>query len=104
MRPTLTLAAAAAGALVLILGAPAHASGQNRDGVGIYSPAEPPTRDHPRAFRYDPRSWYYRQPGYYPYYDSAYWVPRADMRYRYRGQYYGPRYHYYPSWGYPLAR
>ena len=103
MRPTLPLAAFA-GALVILLGAPASASGQNRDGVGIYSPAEPPTRDHPRAYRYDPRSWYYRQPGYYPYYDSAYWVPRADMRYRYRGQYYGPRYHYYPSWGYPLAR
>ena len=55
------------------------------------------------AYRYDPRSWYYKQPGYYPFYESSYWVPRAEMRYRYRGQYYGPKYHYYPSWGYPLA-
>ena len=52
MRLSISLAAAA-GALVLILGAPAHATGQNRDGVGIYSPAEPPTRDHPRAYRYE---------------------------------------------------
>ena len=92
--------AAAAGALLLVSGAPAaHATGENRDGVGIYSP----TRDHPRAYRYDPRSWYYKQPGYYPYYSSGYWVPREEMRYRYRGQYYGPKYHYYPTWGYPLS-
>ena len=24
-----------------------------------------------------------------------------DMRYRYRYQYYGPKYRYYPAWGYP---
>ena len=102
MRFTIPLAVAA-GALALMLGAPAHATGQNRGGVGIYSPAEPPTRDHPRAYRYDPRSWYYKQRGYYPYYSSNYWVPRAAMRYRYRGQFFGPKYHYYPTWGYPLS-
>lgn len=102
MRTFIQLAAALA-ALALLSGAPAQAGGrENPDGLGIYSPAEPPTRDHPRLYRYDPRSWYYRQRGYYPYYSSHYWVPRADMRYRYRYQYYGPRYHYYPTWGYPL--
>ena len=30
------------------------------------------------------------QPGYYPYYGSNYWVPRASMRYRYRYLYYTP--------------
>jgi hypothetical protein len=29
-------------------------------------------------------------------------VPRAEMRYRYRSQYRGPKYHYYPAWGFPV--
>ena len=49
----------------------------------------------------DPRSWYYRQPGFYPNYSSNYWVPRSQMRYRHRYTYYGPKYRYYPAWGYP---
>src|SRR5262249_5163758 len=68
------------------------------DGYGLYSPQN----GKHRAYRYDPRSWYYRQPGYYPHYVSNYWVPRAHMRYRYRYTYYGPKYRYYPAWGYPL--
>jgi hypothetical protein len=44
---------------------------------------------------HDPYAWSYKPVGYYPYYGSAYWVPRAYMRYRYR---------YYPAWGYPLYR
>ena len=104
MRSKILLLAAAA-ALLLLLGVSADAGGrQNPDGLGIYSPAEPPTRDHPRQYRYDPRSWYYKQRGYYPFYGSSYWVPRADMRYRYRYQYYGPKFHYYPAWGHPLGR
>jgi hypothetical protein len=87
---TLGLAAAAAG--------PVAAGGrQNPDGYGLYSPLDPKLG----TYRYDPRSWYYRQPRYYPYYASDYWVPRAEMRYRYRYQYYGPKYQYYPGWGYP---
>src|SRR5262245_47437517 len=78
---------------------PAAAGGdENPDGYGLYSPRA----DQPGAYRYDPRSWYYRQPGYYPNYSSNYWVPRAHMRYRYRYAYYGPKYQYYPAWGYPL--
>jgi len=77
---------------------PAAARDKNTDGYGIYSQLD---RKH-RTYRYDARSWYYRQPGYYPYYASNYWVPRAYMRYRYRYTYYGPRYRYYPAWGYPL--
>jgi len=76
----------------------AVARDENPDGFGIYSPLD----RKQRIYRYDPRSWYYRQPGYYPYYGSSYWVPRAHMRYRYRYTYFGPRYRYYPSWGYPL--
>ena len=70
---------------------------ENPDGFGRYSPVD----GKRKVYRYDPRSWYYRQPGYYPFYASTYWVPRAEMRYRYRAQYYGPRYRYYPAWGYP---
>ena len=44
-------------------------------------------RGRPRLHSYDSRSWYYRQPRYYPYYGSGYWVPRAEMRYRYRYKY-----------------
>src|SRR5262245_14886599 len=78
---------------------PAAARDENPDGYGIYSPLD----GKRRAYRYDARSWYYRQPRYYPYYASEYWVPRGYMRYRYRYTYYGPRYRYYPAWGYPLS-
>jgi len=97
---TLTALGATALACALSGAAPASAGGANPDGYGIYSPLEPPTRHRPRAYRYDPRSWYYSQRGYYPYYNSGYWVPRAEMRYRYRYTYYGPKYQYYPAWGY----
>ncbi len=95
-----TLLALGAAALALGAPAPASAGGANPDGWGIYSPLEPPTRHRPRAYRYDPRSWYYSQRGYYPYYNSGYWVPRAEMRYRYRYTYVGPKYRYGPAWGY----
>jgi len=100
MRVT-TLLIGATGAL-LLAGAQAPASAdfaRNPDGFGIYSP-EAPLRGRPRVYRYDPYSWYYKQQGYYPYYASDYWVPRRDMRYRYRYVYQGPHYQYVPSWGY----
>jgi len=97
---TLLALGATAAALALSNPAPASAGGSNRDGWGIYSPLEPPTRHRPRAYRYDPRSWYYSQRGYYPAYNSGYWVPRAEMRYRYRYTYVGPKYQYNPAWGY----
>jgi hypothetical protein len=101
MRTT-TLLAIGAGAMLLIGAAPTptFADGRNPDGFGIYSPEQPAGRGGPRIYRYDTRSWYYRQPGFYPYYHSGYWVPRADMRYRYRYVYKGPRYQYVPAWGY----
>lgn len=47
---------------------------------------------------------YFYKPGrvpFYPYYDSNYWVPRAEMKNRYR---YRPEHPYYASsWGYPLS-
>jgi hypothetical protein len=86
-------------ASVTVAGGPATAGDdENPDGYGLYSPL---ARSR-SAYRYDPRSWYYRQPGYYPNYASNYWVPRKHMRYRYRYTYYGPKYKYYPAWGYPI--
>ena len=100
MRVT-TLWAAGAMMLALAWAVPASAGSlRNPDGLGIYSPAEPPVRGRPRLYRYDPRSWYYREPRYYPNYASGYWVPRAEMRYRYRYRYVGPKYEYFPAWGY----
>lgn len=98
MRASTLLAMAAATAAVAgLMCTPATAGrDENPHGFGIYSP----DAKH-RAYRYDPRSWYYRQRSHYPYYASPYWVPRAEMRHRYRYLYYGPRYRYYPAWGYP---
>ena len=94
----LTLAGAAL-ALTLGTSAPVSAGGgKNPDGIGIYTP-EP---GKPRVWRYDPRSWYYNRRGYYPNYNSGYWVPRSEMRYRYRYTYYGPQYRYHRAWGYGL--
>jgi hypothetical protein len=100
MRASTRLALAAAIVAVAAFACrPAVAGGdENPDGYGFYTPLDAKRS----AYRYDRRSWYYRQPGYYPNYASNYWVPRADMRYRYRYQYYGPRYRYFPAWGYPL--
>jgi hypothetical protein len=53
----------------------------------------------PYAYRYSPR-------GYYPYYNSGYWVPSEVIRKRDHLHYHhwnvqAPRYKYYQSWGYP---
>jgi hypothetical protein len=96
----------AATLLTVACGGPlfASAGGLNRDGCGIYVPDEPPVGGRARMYRYDPRSWCYRRTQRrerdYPYYGSGYWVPRAEMRYRYRYVYRGPHYTYYPAWGY----
>jgi len=104
MRGTTLLALlASAVALGLSTPAPAWAEWRNPGGVGIYTPAQPSVRHRPRLYRYDPHSWYYKPRGYYPYYYSGYWVPRAQMRYRYRYVYRGPQYRYYPAWGYGLG-
>ena len=100
-----TLFAVMASAAMLVPGTsgPASAGSSNPDGIGIYTPAEPPVRHRPRIYRYDPNSWYYKPRGYYPYYNSGYWVPRSEMRYRYRYVYRGPAYRYNPAWGYGLG-
>jgi hypothetical protein len=92
------LASALVASASLACGAAAAGRDENPDGFGIYSPVD----RKKRVYRYDARSWYYRQPRYYPYYASDYWVPRSYMRYRYRYTYKGPRYRYHPAWGYPL--
>ncbi len=49
----------------------------------------------------DPYSYSYRRPAYYGYYNSAYWVPRYQMRYRSRYPFRIPEYR--STWGYPLS-
>lgn len=46
----------------------------------------------PYAYRYEPR-------GYYPYYNSGYWRPAHELRYRAR--YIPAPPPYYAAWGYP---
>jgi hypothetical protein len=53
----------------------------------------PATSLDPYAYSYEPRPWY-------PYYNSAQWVPSYAMRYRSRYDYALPP--YYASWGYPI--
>lgn len=98
MRSLAVGLAAVLAALTLTSGA-ASAGGGNPDGYGIYTPG-PRLPDGRRLWRYDTRSYYYADRGYYPHFDSGYWVPRAEMRTRYRYRYLGPRYRYYPAWGY----
>lgn len=49
----------------------------------------------------DPYAYSYQRSNYYPYYNSAYWVPRSEMRYRTRYPNRVPEYG--SSWGYPLS-
>jgi hypothetical protein len=93
------VAAAVLASMVLMPAGSVAGHRENPDGYGIYSPLDP----RGEVYRYDPRSWYYGQPRHpsYPDYGSPYWVPREQMRYRYRYLYYGPKYRYYPAWGYP---
>lgn len=97
-RFAFVLLAAAAG-LTLSTADVLAGGGGNRDGYGIYTPS-PRLPDGRRLYRYDPYSWYYADRGYYPYYNSGYWVPREVMKTRYRYKYLGPRYRYHPAWGY----
>jgi hypothetical protein len=94
-----TIAGLLAASAILACGPAAAGGDENPDGYGLYSPLA----GKRGTYRYDPRSWYYRQPGFYPNYASNYWVPRAHMRYRHRYTYYGPKYQYYPAWGYPAS-
>lgn len=49
----------------------------------------------------DPYAYSYHAVGYYPYYNSRYWVPRKQMAKRFRYPMRIPE--YYSSWGYPLS-
>lgn len=103
MRLSTVIAAAAAGMLGLVAIEPAAADGMPS------APAKAHAR-HGKVARYvrgtwpggpDPYAYSYYRSGYYPYYDSAYWVPRSEMRYRSRYPMRLPE--YYSSWGYPLT-
>ncbi len=49
----------------------------------------------PYAYRYEPR-------GYYPYYNSGYWRPAAEIRARRAAMYRPVPPPYYGAWGYPV--
>ena len=51
----------------------------------------------------DPYEYQWKRRAYYPYFFSQYWVPAAEMRYRYRYSYHGPKYRFQESWGMPRA-
>lgn len=50
----------------------------------------------------DPYAYYPARRGYYPYYNSGYWRPTYELRYR-RAHYrpFAPLPRYYQAWGYP---
>ena len=49
----------------------------------------------------DPYAYSYERKHYYPFYNSAYWVPRSEMRNRTHYPFRLPGYS--SSWGYPLS-
>jgi len=58
----------------------------------------------PYAYRYEPR-------GYYPYYNSGYWIASRELRARYAYRrahaypyYQDHKFKYYAAWGYPKKR
>ncbi len=88
--------AVAATSVALAAPNPAEAGGkyEGRSAHSRYIPAPYPGGPDPYAYKYEKR-------GYYPYYDSNYWVPLRQMKGRTHYPYRIPR--YYASWGYPLT-
>ena len=100
----LAAVAVALAAIGLAAPQPASADGEN---VAAPAPARVHRTQHVKYVRGlwpggpDPYAYAYARSRYYPYYDSAYWVPRGQMRDR---SYYPNRLpEYWSSWGYPLT-
>ena len=122
MRPmTIFVLAAAALGLGFVLAQPAAAVGDDTHGYGtvyvhhhayapyryrhVYHYHRPgPRHVHVVHYRGDPYAWHYQPRGYYPYYGSAHWVPSRYMKHRWRYRYDGPKYRYFPAWGYSAYR
>lgn len=51
----------------------------------------------------DPYLYHYEPRGYYPYYNSGYWRPLAEIRARARARPVLVQPPYYAAWGYPVA-
>lgn len=73
-------------------------------GLTAHEPAGATDLSHDRrAWRVhtteDPYSYKYEHRGYYPYYNSRYWVAARVMRHRYRHNFALPK--YYKAWGHP---
>lgn len=105
------LAAAAAGFALVALAMPDQAGA---DGLHAAAPAAAKKAAYKPRYHYgyqyvrgqwpggpDPYAYSYDRPGYYPYFNSVYWVPRQQMIARSRYPLRIPE--YASSWGYPLA-
>lgn len=98
----LTLAALLAATFMMPASTPAGAHRYRHDGQIVRYHREYP-RPH-RVVRYhaDPYAYRYRPVGYYPYYNSRYWVPTPALRYRQACCRPFPALPpYYRAWGYP---
>lgn len=111
MRKALILGLAAIGAVIGLLPSdPASAGGWKRRAPAGYGTVQEvrhwgyyPRYNHvyvvadvtdPYAYRYEPR-------GYYPYYNSNYWRPAAEVRWKRKYRYSLAQPPYYQAWGYP---
>jgi hypothetical protein len=68
-------------------------------GLAAHEPANATDLVHRVHTTADPYAYRSEHRGYYPYYNSGYWVPAQQMRHRYRRHYALPK--YYQAWGYP---
>ena len=81
MRVTTVLALGAGAALLAFVGRhPPQPAAATATAMASIRRRSRRLRGRPRLYRYDRRSWYYREPRYYSYYNSGYWVPRPEMR------------------------
>lgn len=110
MRSKILLALAAAlTGLGLISAAPASADGWRRAPAG-YGTVQTvrhwgyyPRQRHVYAVGYvtDPYAYTYEPRGYYPYYNSGYWRPAAEIRWRRKHRYHLVQPPYFQAWGHP---
>lgn len=109
MRIMLSLAATLMG-LGLASADPASAGGWYRRAPAGYGTVQTvrhwgyyPRYNHIYTVDYvtDPYAYSYEPRGYYPYYDSGYWRPAAEVRLRRKARYMLVKPPYYQAWGYP---
>jgi hypothetical protein len=110
MRSILHVTGLMAAVAIALLGAgPASATDLARPPVGVSETQDVHHWRYVPHYRHvyhvadhsDPYAYRYVRRGYYPYYNSDYWVPAEQMRNRYHYTYPGQKYRYSQSWGKP---